>query len=613
MTFEITFKIIVSPLYSQGIFFKLIQLLKKRFRKYLVAAGVLLLIALFLFLVNRVYNSTLEDAKRNHQLQQLEMAKSVAQGINFFIEHLVRDMKLLTHNPDVINLPSKNEYASLEFFKENYDSTIIRSLFLADSTGRILFSTGHTLPEWSLEKVPALTSLINNTDSEYVFSDVMPDRRNYKNSPKSFLMMVRLSKNDRIKSNHFIGYLVDFDILIKRFIQPLKLGSEDFAWVLDGEGRLIYHPRHQEMLFKSILKTTNECNKCHVNFNTQNRMIRAKAPSVDEYYVMGNEPDKIMAYVPVRLQNQSWIIAISTFLPKVTTGLRNRFELFFMLGLIILAVILTLGFVIYFINLRRIRAEEANRNLEEIHQYREQLNQASKLASIGELVDSVAHEVNTPAGIIAAHTDAILLEDGTDSKLKEELNIIRNQVRRISEYTRTLLTYSRLMPFKPEAVRIEDLIDECAYLIGHRLKSKKIRLARSYDTSLPLIFTDKRQMEQVMMNILNNAVDALPEGGDIKIKTGRNDKSADSAGQKKIPGIFISIEDNGIGIKKENISKIFNPFFSTKLDAQGTGLGLSISRTIIQRYRGKLDVESEEGKYTRFTVTLPYGTEGIKV
>lgn len=587
--------------------------MKKGLKKYLVVIGIILIVIIFLYLVNRIYSSTLEDAKYNHQLQQLEMAKSVAQGINFFIEHLVRDMKLLTHNPDVLNHPVNEEYASLRFFKENYDSTIIRALILSDSTGRIIYSIGNQIPQWSRDNLPVLTSLINETDSEYVFSDVMPDVQKDTNSHKSFLMLIRLPKEEKNKSNHFIGYIVDFDILIKRFIQPLKLSNDDFAWILDGEGRLIYHPRHREMLFKSILRTSEECNKCHFNFNTQYRMLKSRGPSIDEYYVMGSEPDKIMAYVPVKLRNQTWIIAISTFLPKVTTGLQSRFQIFFILGLIILALILTLGLLIYFLNLRRIRAEEANRNLEEIHQYREQLNQASKLASIGELVDSVAHEINTPAGIIAAHTDAILLENPADDSLKEELNIIRNQTRRISDYTRTLLTYSRLMPFKPEAIRIEDLIDESVFLLGHRLKSKKIQLVKSFDSSLPLILADKRQMEQVVMNILNNAIDALQEGGEIKINTGKNTLGKDPIGSKKMNGIFISIEDNGSGIKKENLSRVFNPFFSTKLDKQGTGLGLSISRTIVQRYRGKLDVESEEGKFTKFTITLPYSSEGIKL
>lgn len=585
--------------------------MKRSSIRYFITSGIILLVLVFLYFVNKIYTNTLDDAKYDHQLQQLEMAKSVAQGINFFIEHLVRDMKLLTYNPDIMNVPVKSNYTSLKFFKENYDSTIIRSIFLADSSGRVIFGVGKPLPQWSNIKVSELTTLINVTDSEYVFSDVMPDINNYKDSPKSFLMVIRLPEKNR--GNYYMGYLVDFDVLMKRFIEPLKLSSEDFPWVLDGEGRLIYHPRHKEMLFKSILKTTGKCNNCHVNFETQNRMIKAGHPSIDEYYVLGNEPHKIMAYVPLKLQNQTWIIAISTLLPKVTMGLRSRFQLFFILGLIILAVLLTLGFLLYFINLKRIRAEEAKRNLEEIHQYREQLNQASKLASIGELVDSVAHEINTPAGIIAAHADALLLEDGKNESIKEELNIIRNQTRRIAEYTRTLLTYSRLMPFRPEAIRIKDLIEECIYLIGHRLKAYKIQLEKNYDLSLPLLFTDKRQMEQVVINILNNAIDALPGGGKIKIKTGKNDIMLHLPGSKKISGVYISIEDNGTGIKKENLSKIFNPFFSTKLDAQGTGLGLSISRTIIQRLRGKLDVESEEGMYTRFTITLPYSSEGIKI
>lgn len=584
--------------------------MKRNLKRYYIIAGIILLVSVFLYFVNEIYTKTLDDAKYDHQLQQLEMAKSVTQGINFFIEHLVRDMKLLTHNPDVIDIPFKNK-SSFKFFKENYDSTIIRSIFLASRSGIILYSIGKSLPQWSMDEISNLISLINSTDTEYVFSDVMPDIINDKESPKSFLMIIRLPEKNG--NNYFIGYLVDFDILMKRFIEPLKLSSEDFAWVLDGEGRLIYHPKHKEMLFKSILKTTTKCNQCHINFNPQSRMMKAVIPSVDEYYVLGDEPHKIMAYAPLKLQNQSWIIAISTLLPKVTTGLRSRFQLFFILGIIILAVIFTLGIMIYYINLRRIRAEEANKNLEQLHQYREQLSQASKLASIGELVDSVAHEINTPAGIIAAHTDALLLEDGQNEIIKEELITIKNQIRRISEYTRTLLTYSRLMPFRPEAVRIEDLIEECIYLIGHRIKANKIQLEKNYDQSLPLLLTDKRQIEQVLINILNNAVDALFVGGKIKIITGKNDIIGHFPGSKKINGIFICIEDNGKGIKKENLSKIFNPFFSTKLDAQGTGLGLSISRSIIQRLRGKLDVESEEGKFTRFTITLPYSNEGIKI
>jgi signal transduction histidine kinase len=169
------------------------------------------------------------------------------------------------------------------------------------------------------------------------------------------------------------------------------------------------------------------------------------------------------------------------------------------------------------------------------------------------------------------------------------------------------------MPFNPEALRIEDLINECVYLISHRLKSKKIDLAKSFDPTLPLIVADRRQMEQVFMNILNNAIDALPETGSIIINTGKNDIDNSPAGSKLINGIFISIEDNGEGIKAENLPKIFNPFYSTKLNKQGTGLGLSISRSIVQRHRGKLDVKSEAGKYTKFIVTLPYSAEGIKL
>ncbi len=309
-------------------------------------------------------------------------------------------------------------------------------------------------------------------------------------------------------------------------------------------------------------------------------------------YTIGTEPAKIMAYFPIDLQNEKWVVAISTLIPEVTSNLRDKFQLFFILGIIILIAILSYGLSLYYVNLKRIRAEEAQRQSEQTQQLQEQLNQTSKLASIGELVDTIAHELNTPAGIIAAQADAILLQSETPNSFTEELNIIKNQTRRISKYTRSLLSYSKRIPFQPMPVRLNEILDECLYLLGHRFRAHNISIKKKYPDDLPELLLDLSQMEQVFVNLLNNAVDAIKYSGEIKIDVSVATKNSSLIKYETIIGLNISISDNGLGINSDVIDQIFEPFYSSKISAKGTGLGLSITKAIILRHGGKIEVIS---------------------
>jgi two-component system NtrC family sensor kinase len=323
-------------------------------------------------------------------------------------------------------------------------------------------------------------------------------------------------------------------------------------------------------------------------------------------YTIGTEPTKIMAYFPIELQNEKWVVAISTFLPEVTSNLRNKFQLFFIRGVFILIAILSYGLSLYYVNSKRIRAEVAQRQSEQMQHLQEQLNQASKLASIGELVDTVAHELNTPAGIIAAHADALLLQKETKDSFSEEMNVIKNQTRRISKYTRSLLTYSKRIPFRPVPARLNEIIDECLYLLGHRFRAHHISIKKNYSHDLPEIMLDSGQMEQVFVNLLNNAVDAIKNSGEIKINIGMAEKTSTVNYQDSDDGVIVSISDNGPGISSDIIDQIFDAFYSSKISTKGTGLGLSITKAIIQRHGGKIEVSSIKGEGTTFTIFLPF-------
>jgi len=339
-------------------------------------------------------------------------------------------------------------------------------------------------------------------------------------------------------------------------------------------------------------------------------MIKAEDPSIGEYEIIGVEPPKIMAYFPMDLHGQVWILVISTLLPEVTASLRERFRLFFILGFVILGVIIFFSILVYYLNSKRIRAEEAKRNLEQIQEYQEQLNQASKMASIGELVDTVAHEINTPASIISAHTDAILLMNKPSAEITEPLNVIKRQTRRISDYTRRLLNYSQSMPFYPEPTDLETLINECVFLLDHRFRAKKLSVTKNIELRQTEVFVDHRQMEQVLINLLNNSVDAVESRGEITISLKKIGDGSFSEEDQKKEKILISIEDNGAGIPQEHLDKIFNPFFSTKLKIKGTGLGLAITKAIIARHKGKIEVRSIPGESTMFNIFLPLNDKG---
>ena len=403
---------------------------------------------------------------------------------------------------------------------------------------------------------------------------------------------------------------MSFNSLVERFIKPLRLGKSDFAWVIDGTGRLIYHPEHEEMLFRSISDTTSECTTCHDSFDVPRLMITSNVPSTGEYSIIGDEPPKVMAYFPMDLHGQQWILVISTPLPEVTANLRDKFRLFFILGFVILGVIIFFSFLVYYLNSKRIRAEEAKRNLEQIQEYQEQLNQASKMASIGELVDTVAHEINTPAGIIAAHADAILLMKNPSAEITEPLNVIKRQTRRISDYTRRLLNYSQSMPFYPEPTDLETLINECVFLLNHRFRAKNLSVTKNIELRQTKVFVDRRQMEQVLINLLNNSVDAVELRGEIIISLKKIGDGSFSTEDQKKEKILISIEDNGTGIPQDHLEKIFNPFFSTKSKINGTGLGLTITKAIIARHKGKIEVVSNPGEGTIFNIFLPFNDKG---
>lgn len=242
------------------------------------------------------------------------------------------------------------------------------------------------------------------------------------------------------------------------------------------------------------------------------------------------------------------------------------------------------------------KAEEATLSLNS------QLIQSQKLAAIGELSAGLAHEINNPIAIIAQEAEwaAHLIGEaektcGADfAEVKDSLREVRAQVDRCKNITHKLLDFARKREPVLQEVDVARIIEDMARLVDKEASYKNVTLVRSLPQDLPTLRTDAPLLRQVVLNILTNALHAVDTGGRIEISA-----------QADKDNLEIRIKDNGCGITPENISKIFNPFFTTKPPGQGTGLGLSMCHTLVEGMMGEIDVESSPGQGATFTVRLP--------
>ena len=224
----------------------------------------------------------------------------------------------------------------------------------------------------------------------------------------------------------------------------------------------------------------------------------------------------------------------------------------------------------------------------------------NKLASIGRLAAGVAHEINNPVAIINEKVGLMtdILEVSPEFPQKElfqtEAHHIQNSVRRISEITHRLLGFARHLPVKHEQIFLEPLVKEVLGFLGREAEYRNVEISLDFKDDVPPLKSDKGQLQQVFLNIINNALAAVKGGGKIKIKVDRRDDR----------WVEVRVEDNGSGIAEKDIKNIFEPFFSTKGE-RGTGLGLSITYGIVKKLGGDIEVESELGRGSAFTVILP--------
>jgi two-component system NtrC family sensor kinase len=254
--------------------------------------------------------------------------------------------------------------------------------------------------------------------------------------------------------------------------------------------------------------------------------------------------------------------------------------------------------------------------MEELKRTQAQLIQSARLAAIGELAAGVAHEINNPLTGIMGFTRLLLQEVDDDAPIKEDLQIIDREAARTKDIVRGLLDFASQRETRLEPADVNEIVRSTVTLVRHQAKGARVTIKESYDENLPLVSLDAEQIKQVFLNIITNAIQAMPKGGELKVVTAywpqaRSPELVEARSPALAKGIdgadcvVVEFHDSGTGISVENLPRIFDPFFTTKTVDQGTGLGLSISHGIVERHGGRIEVKSEVGQGSTFTVMLP--------
>jgi signal transduction histidine kinase len=243
---------------------------------------------------------------------------------------------------------------------------------------------------------------------------------------------------------------------------------------------------------------------------------------------------------------------------------------------------------------------------------KDQLNRSERLAAVGQMVASVAHEIGTPLHSIAWHVQALAEEPGVTPEMKKRVTVIDEQLTRVVRIIQDLLSSTRQRRPEPIWLPVDQMINPAAVLMEPAFHAKEITLTVEIPGDLPLVWADAEKMHQVLVNVLANALAATPPHGAVSISAGARATLPDELARGRQVAdamspmvITIEMRDTGCGMPEADIQKAFEPFFTTKAVGTGTGLGLFLSRETILAHGGSLSLKSETGQGTTVTVTLP--------
>ncbi len=676
---------------------------------YLLIIVTLIIIVSALITLSVFFQESLQmEMAEMFNKQQLLLSKSISDHIKAhfsFIKEGVLHISEVLSKKDLRNRDSIDGLIKDVLEKKK---TLKTSFGIIDSTGRVIFSEvtegflKPVIPEIlaKAEKMESRgTTTVETLSDVYVISPVYNQNK--------FNGIVFLSRRIEDIAGHFVG--------------NIQSGTRGYAWMMNKNGTLLYHPIQPEMVGGNVYKADEACFKCHVSFDLEKRIIEGKAGNYGKYIAPSGE-DKIIAFSSANIDTLSWIIAVSAPYSEVTLATKQSMELYSYLIIAIFVTTTLVSALLIVFNKRRITAEESAKRKEELEKYaveletkvkrrtaelanekekldtivsaiggglilidrqgkilwsnkkinemagrevtglscedlcadcsvifdtyakdmnttimpdlfgqkrkyfqitnapvkrpdgevagyirliqditemknmEEQIIHSERLASLGRLSAGIAHEIGNPLTSIFSFVQ-ILKEAEEDEFKKENLETIYYHINRISDILKQLSGFIKMPTGESKECLINEIIEHSVNIIHFDKKAKGISIIKDLSPSLcnTTCVCEDKQLSQVFINLALNAVDSMPKGGTLTIRSFAKDDN-----------MVIQFEDTGVGIHKDDVPKIFDPFYTNK--EKGTGLGLAVSYSIIKKMNGSITVESEVGKGTTFTVTLPLKT-----
>ncbi len=567
-------------------------------------ALVLFLLAVFVAVSYRFYKETEIKVAAQSGVQQGLIAKTAAAGVEGYFDTIHKRLeKELPKLASITgNLPAAERSLDTLYLDLSYR---IAGVFLLNNKFQleILKSNDPQLREHiPITTGPLMTALMRGehavstavmmSNQEYVFEIVEPI----------------MSEDGRLLS--VLGVAVPLKNLRSLYLDPLNSTTTHYAWMLDQNGMLLYNPRHPEMLGHQILNNRKECLSCHIDFNTEQQMVRGETGTAT--ILFRNQDRDLVAYTPIRLGNQHWSLAVSIPYTEATALTRDSFRNTLLLVAFFFSIIIGGAILVMNMHTRRIKAEEEARFAKRQAQLERQLVQSEQLAGIGRMTSQIAHQIKTPLSAISLNVEYLqkeirkrLLSSGVplgDPSLEDLDSVaasVTGEIQRLAVLIEDYLKFARL----PKPALREDSLLELVENLGSFLEKEmsdrqivlKVKTEKeegSSEKNWDRIQMDENLLWQALINLIHNSADAMPHGGMIDI-------SVASTGSD----VELKISDHGIGISEDKLPHIFEPFFTTK--SNGTGLGLSYVHRIVTEHHAFIACQSRPGVGTTFTISFP--------
>jgi signal transduction histidine kinase len=537
----------------------------------------LLLLTLVIFIISLIITLNIffqqsyqSEMAEQFNRQQLIIAKTTVKNIEDYIKHLEEKMiafsKLLPHRG--LDGRKLKDLAEDTFSEVREDINV--NLKIIDSKGRVGYSS--SLGSINKDDIQLFEGLKNIEADRVLSVDRLREER-------KILLITPIKGASGWSGAVILEILID--TINRRFLSPIRFGIRGYAWMMDSNGTLLYHPTQPKMIGMNLFRADSTCLKCHESFEVEKKILESGDVGFSSYIAPYGE-DKLIAFSRAKFSNLSWIVCVSIPYSEVTFSTKRSMKLHSMLVIaIFVATVLGTASIIV-INRKRAKAEE---------RAREQMMHSEKLSALARISAGIAHEIGNPLTSISSYVQ-ILREMEFDDFTKESLNTISRHINRISDIVRQMSSFSKTTAPDIKPHKINGLLNSTLELVRYDKRLKDININIEIPSDLPEVMVDGNQTIQIVMNIIFNAGDAMPSGGALSIKASVIDKD-----------IEVSFRDTGPGIPEEHMSKIFDPFFSTK--EKGTGLGLAVSYSMVKSFGGDITAQTAPEGGAIFKVRLP--------